>query len=100
MSLGGVHRQADDLGGLQRSVGSGVPVALVVAEDAIVQRAPAATELCREAPEDPECNSVAGLQPRRGIQAPPTFSAFAVRHGPRHGTGLEQEAVERNGGLG
>lgn len=45
--LGRVHSQTRDLRSLQSSVGSRVPVALIVAEDAVVQRAPASTKLCR-----------------------------------------------------
>lgn len=42
-----VHSQTHDLAGLQSPVGAGVLVTLVVAEGAVVQRAPAAAELCR-----------------------------------------------------
>lgn len=96
MFLGRVHSQTRYLRSLQSSVGSRVPVALIVAEDAVVQRAPASTKLCRGVEERLKRRSArhAGWSP----EASPTFSAFAVSDNSSHGTRLEQEAIERDGG--
>lgn len=50
MFLGHVDSQTDHFRSLQSSVRARVLVTLVVAEGAIIQRAPAATELYMEAP--------------------------------------------------
>lgn len=48
MSLRCIHSQTDYLWSLQSSIRIRVLVTLVVAEGAIIQRAPATTELCME----------------------------------------------------